>query len=121
MRNLSLVLIAGLFVSGCGETAQPPPPPEPPAPHIVSREDIIDFCDTVSSYARDDGGTQRSDDTQTAKLLGATDEQAGKMAFGAAHARLAKAVSSFGRDDKSFEQECRGKVRRYLAELESEK
>lgn len=120
MRNLSLALIAGLFVSGCGETA-PPPPPEPPAPHIVSREDIIDFCDTVSSYARDDGGKQRSDDTQTAKLLGATDEQAGKMAFGAAHARLAKAMSSFGRDDKSFEQECRGKVRRYLAELESEK
>ena len=120
MRNLSLALILGSCIAGCSETA-PPPPPEPPAPHIVSREDIIDFCDTVSSYARDDGDKQEAEDTQTAKLLGGTNDQAEKMVFGAAVARLAKAVSSFGRDDKSFEQECRGKVRKYLAKLESEK
>jgi hypothetical protein len=120
MRNLSLVLIVGLFVSGCGA----PPPPEP---HIVSREDIIDFCDSIPSDA-DRSSNER--DIATAKTLHATDEQAEAMARGAADGRITYAfdkaegaaaalLGKTASPPRPFVNHCRERVREELAKLKS--
>ena len=125
MRNLSLALILGSFIAGCSETA--PPPPEPPAPHTVSREDIIDFCNSVSSDPDLD-----YQDLEIALSFGVTAEQAEAMEFGAYLGRVAHSAGRFRQgtavltgeskpEIKPYEKQCRKNVREQLAKLKSEK
>ncbi|MDA9570098.1 hypothetical protein N9R62_03015 [Porticoccaceae bacterium] len=88
-EKLIFALISILLISGCGGSAEP---------NVVSRDDIADFCDAVSSNS-----DKKHFDHGIASGLGATYDQAEAMSRGAQLARVAYALNK----EKSWEQHCK--------------
>ena len=90
------MFIMAILVSGCGGS---------PEPNVVSRDDIIDFCDAIASSGSNNAGDR---DTEIARGLGATDEQAQLMSQGSAIARVYYATDL--RKLKTWAQQCKTRV-----------
>ena len=124
-----------LVLAACGESKEPervakptsaaPKTPPPPPKNVVSRDDIIDFCDSIPQRTGDDDSATERSTMRAAEMLGADSEQIAAMNYGATMARFGHsmaAVRSFGGslspdDEKSFQSICKAKVREELYKL----
>jgi len=99
-KNVMLMFIIAILVSGCGGS---------PEPNVVSREDITDFCDAIPSSS--DFNDQGDRDRDAARGLGATNEQAQLMSQGSAIARVRYAFDAVDmKKEKTWEQRCKTAV-----------
>lgn len=117
MKKCAFTLMLVLLMTGCERQDQA-------ESNTVSREDIIDFCDSAASDSDLADG-----DKEIALMFAGTDEQAQALVRGASLGRLSVAVSGLnqaadqfmdesGSEITPFAQACRRKVREQLAKLE---
>ena len=98
------------------------------AENTMSRDDIIDFCDSIPQDSEASKVDERT--LRAAKILGANEEQAKAMNLGAVLARVSFSFANLGAatsrfqggsvspdDKKSFQSFCKAKVREQLYKL----